>query len=242
MLVGRQEYKMLYLDEIAQFLDCFFAVNRFSEAETGGVFRPSNRRIKKLGLALEPWSNLQAWSVEQQLDALFLHRPWRLEEGQLPSDVGILSYHLPFDERLTLGFNDRLAQVLTMSALEVLGKKENRPIGMIGKVSVQDFTAVRTAIKEVFGGFDAIQIGDITEVQTIAVVGAMTDALVREAALGGADVYITGQLRKPAHTAVLETGINVIAVGHRRCEEWGLRSLAGVLRERWYDLEVFLPL
>lgn len=74
----------------------------------------------------------------------------------------------------------------------------------------------------------------------MAVVGAMTDALVREAALRGADLYITGQLRKPALSAVKETGIAVVAAGHRRCEEWGLKALAGVLRERWFELEVVL--
>ena len=83
--------------------------------------------------------------------------------------------------------------------------------------------------------------GVCREVSRVAVVGAMTDALVREAASRGADVYTTGQLRQPAQAAVLETGIGVVGVGHRRCEEWGLRALAGVLCERWSRLEVILP-
>lgn len=53
-------------------------------------------------------------------------------------------------------------------------------------------------------------------------------------------IYITGQLRQPAQAAVLETGISVVGVGHHRCEQWGLRALAGVLRERWSRLEVVL--
>jgi hypothetical protein len=66
------------------------------------------------------------------------------------------SYHLAFDERLTLGFNPRLPETPGMSAVE----------------------------------------------------------------------------------AVLKTGIAVIAVGHRRCKELGLRALAGVMRERWSGLKV----
>ncbi len=38
-----------------------------------------------------------------------------------------------------------------------------------------------------------------------------------------------------------ETRNGAIAVGHRRSEEWGLRAIAGVLRERWSRLEVVLP-
>jgi putative NIF3 family GTP cyclohydrolase 1 type 2 len=48
-------------------------------------------------------------------------------------------------------------------------------------------------------------------------------------------------LRKPAQAAVLETGIGIVGVGHRRCEEWGLRAMSGLLRERWSRLEVILP-
>lgn len=74
----------------------------------------------------------------------------------------------------------------------------------------------------------------------VAVVGAMTDALVREAADRGAQIYVTGQYRQPAREAVRETGIGVIAVGHRRSEIWGLRALAGVIRERWSMIEVIV--
>ena len=70
--------------------------------------------------------------------------------------------------------------------------------------------------------------------------GAMNDALVREADARGARVYVTGQWRVPATEAVNETGIGVVCVGHRRSEEWGLRALAGLLRERWATLRVIV--
>ena len=88
---------------------------------------------------------------------------------------------------------------------------------------------------------DEVHGGGQSEVKRVAVVGAMTDALVREAASRGADLYVTGQFRQPARNAVIETGINVIVVGHRRSELWGLRALAGVVRERWFRLEVIIP-
>jgi hypothetical protein len=42
--------------------------------------------------------------------------PGSCNPEQLEPDVGVISYHLAFDERLTLGFNPRLAEVLGMSA------------------------------------------------------------------------------------------------------------------------------
>ncbi|MBW4648148.1 MAG: Nif3-like dinuclear metal center hexameric protein [Kastovskya adunca ATA6-11-RM4] len=231
---------MLSLDKLAEFLNQYFAIHRFND-DPGGVYRPSNRAIQRIGLALEPWQQLPQWAEQAQLDALFLHRPWKLKLEQLKSDVGVVSYHLAFDERLTLGFNPRLADALGMSALLVIGEKEGRPIGMSGEMSPQCFTRYCRDIGEVFGGQDQTEPGECKQVSRVAVVGAMTDALVREAASRGADVYVTGQWRQSAKKAVQETGIGVVTVGHRRCEEWGLRALAGLLQERWLGLRVVLP-
>ncbi len=230
---------MISLDNIAQFLDCFFAVDRFSN-DQNGVYLPSTRPIARFGLALEPWAGLAEWASAEQLDALFLHRPWHLQPGQLPSDVGVLAYHLAFDECLTLGFNPRLATVLGMSKLEVLGEKKGRAIGMIGDIPTQSFTSYLCCTDEVFGGQEEAHAGSYAQISRIAVVNAMTDTLVREAESRGAEVYTTGQLRPAAQAAVIETGIGVVAVGHRRCEEWGLRAMSGVLCERWSKLQIVI--
>jgi len=232
---------MLRVDDLAKFLDRFLAVDRYSQEERGGVYLPSTRPISRLGLALEPWLQLPQWVEQEKLDALFLHRPWRLQPEQLAQDIGVVSYHLAFDQRLTLSFNPRLAEVLGMSALSVLGEKQGRAIGMIGDIPTQSFSSYRIYVDEVFGGHEEAHFGVKTEISRLAVVGAMTDSLVREAAARGADLYITGQLRQPAQSAIRETGISVIEVGHRRSEEWGLRAIAGVLRDRWSMLEVVLP-
>lgn len=229
---------LILLEEITEFLDQFFAVERYSQEERGGVYLPSIRPVRRLGLVLEPWTQLQEWVSTQDIDALFLHRPWKLEPEELAPDIGVISYHLPFDERLTFSFNSRLAQVLGMSGLEVLGKKDGRAIGMIGDIPTQSLAHLCNFVNQIFGGHEQVRATQSAEVTRVAVVGAMTDSLVREAVTRGVNVYITGQLRQPAEQAFLETKIGVIAVGHRRGEVWGLRSLAGVLRERWSSLEV----
>jgi putative NIF3 family GTP cyclohydrolase 1 type 2 len=234
------ECKSIVIEEITAFLDRFFAVDRFPASERGGVYLPSPCSVRRLGLALEPGIQLQKWVSNQRLDALFLHRPWKLEAKLLPADIGVISYHLPFDECLTMGYNTRLAQVLSMSDLEVLGEKENRPIGMIGKIPTQSFGCLCNSVTQVFGGQEQVLTAIHTDVTRIAVVGANTDALVREAATRGADVYITGQFRQPAIEAMRGTKIEAIAIGHRRSEAWGLRTLAGLLQERWYSLEVIV--
>jgi len=226
--------------DLEQFLNAYFAVERFGD-DQGGVYHPSERPVERIGLALEPWLQIEHWVRDARLDALFLHRPWKLEADHLPPGVGVLAYHLAFDERLTLGYNPRLADALGMTEIEVLGRKEGRPLGMLGTVQSQPLAQMRERCAAIFGGYGETVGAAEQAIQRVAVVGAMNDELVREAVRRGVHVYLTGQFRVPARPAVAQTGIAVIEVGHRRSEAWGLRALAGVLRERWVTLQVLLP-
>lgn len=227
---------MISIDELAQFLDHFFAVERYGD-DQGGVYRAAMRPVRRLGLALEPWPTIDEWADAERLDAVFLHRPWKLAPWQLP-ELGVLAYHLAFDEQLTISFNPRLADGLQLTAIETLGEKAGRPIGMIGAVPQQNFADYVALLDQVFGRHDEALTPSEEQIKRVAVVGAMTEPLVREAAERGAQLYVTGQFRQPAREAMRETGIGVIAIGHRRSEIWGLRALAGVIRERWSQIEV----
>ena len=206
-----------------------------------GMFLPPGRRdVRRLGLALEPWPGLSAWVEDERLDLLFIHRPWQLTEAQrqglAAGGVGVLAYHLAFDERLTTGLNPALAAACGWNEPEILGDKEGRPLGMVcGLPEPRAFGAEAQRLQEQFGGLEQTAPpagGSGAVVTRVAVVGAMTDALVRAAHAAGAGLYATGQWRQPARAAVRETGIGVVAIGHRRSEEWGLQTLARLLGER----------
>ena len=240
------------LTELANFLAAEFHANRYPDAEKGGIYRLSDQPVQRLGLALEPFAGLESWAGTAELDAVWLHRPWQLDLAHaLPGNVGVLYHHLPFDETLTIGFNPYLAtQLGALWPPEPLGVKpvtnnENtsqppRPIGMLIEVPTSEFDAQLMAVSTAFGGYDRAELGRQEAIVRVAVMGAMTDALVREAAGRGANLYLTGQYRKPAQDAVDETGIAVIATGHRRAERWGLRALANLLHEHYPDLSVLV--
>ncbi len=239
----------IYLNDIARFLQTELTTDRYPVSEQGGVYHASDRPVSRLGLVLEPFPELPQWLADNQFDALWLHRPWHLDLAVLSTDVGLLHHHLPFDEHLTIGFNPRLAERLNaQNPPEPLGFKQAisedgtplppRPIGMLITVPEREFDAHLYPIRDEFNGYDRAEMGRHPTISRVAVVGAMTDALVREAADRGAQLYLTGQYRKPAQEAVNEVGIAVIALGHRRTEEWGLRTLAALLQTQWPGLGV----
>jgi len=196
------------------------------------VYLASTRPIARFGLALEP-KGLARWASAEQL--MPLQSPRQLQLDQL-ADVGVVAYHLAFDECLTLGFNPRLAAVLGMSTLEV--RRERRASDrMIGNIPTQSFASY-CCIEEVFW-HEEVRACNKSEVSRVAVVGAMTNALVREAVSRGADVYITGQLRQPKPPC-LKPGL-ASSGRSSPVRGVGLRALAGVLCERWSRLEVILP-
>jgi putative NIF3 family GTP cyclohydrolase 1 type 2 len=231
---------MTSLSAIETFLNEFFQVERYPQ-ETNGVVRPTERPIKRIGIALEPFPDMANWVELEDLDALVLHRAAKLDPETFSESVGILGYHLPFDERLTLGWNLRLAEVLGITDTEVIGRKQERPLGMIGNVMKHTLDDYDQQVFTVFGGYEEVHPGVHHEIRRVAVVGAMTEALVQEASERGADLYLTGQMRQPGRAAMQNTGVGVIAVGHRRSELWGLRALAHLLQERFSDLECILP-
>jgi putative NIF3 family GTP cyclohydrolase 1 type 2 len=217
----------------------------FPAGERGGVWRAGARPVRRLGLALEPWAELGPWARAHALDALFLHRPWRLAAGVLAPDVGVVTSHLPFDERLTTGWNPRLAGRLALRALAPLGARDGRPLAMLGDWAPRSRADAIAALVAEFEGAEAVlpaddQGDDAAAVARVCVAHAMTDALVRDAAARGATLYVTGQLRRPAEAAARERGVTVVAVGHARSERWGLRTLAALLCEAFPALRVEL--
>ena len=229
----------LTLTFLATYLDNYLGSAHFLH-DQHGVYRPSQRPIKRIGLALEPWSEIGLWVREERLDALFLHRPYRLDISLLPVDVGVLSYHLAFDFNLTFGFNLRLANVLQLTNLVPFAIKDNIPLGMLGDIAPTTLDSFLQCLEEVFGAPPEVNAKYAEPVQRIAISGAMTDTLIRDAAAQNVQLYITGQFRQPARIAVQETRLTVATIGHASGEYWGLQSLASLLHERWAQLDVVI--
>ena len=227
----------LSLAAIASYLDSYLGSARFPNDQSG-IYHASTCAIRRIGLAIEPWTEIGAWVRQERLDALFLHRPWHLNIQELPDDVGVLAYHLAFDLTLTFGFNRRLADALQMAYLFPFAFKDAVPLGMIGNISPTALDTFVECLAETFGVSPVLEKKYTDTVSRIAVVGAMTDTLIRDAAAQEVQLYVTGQFRQPARGAVQETGMAVAVIGHSVGEWWGLRALAGLLRERWAHLDV----
>jgi putative NIF3 family GTP cyclohydrolase 1 type 2 len=219
------------LPELEEFLDRALQVARRDGGE--GILVPRTLPVRRFGLSLDPGVGFGAWVEEQALDAVFLHRHWRLAPEAIPPGVGVLAYHEAFDRSLALGYNPRLAEALGLADLRPLGERDGAPLGMHGTLEPRSFSALVEHVTRVFGGVEAVVPPATDKVARVAVMSAMTAALVERAAAEGVNAYLTGQMRVPAREAVARTGIGVAAMGHHRSEQWGLGALADLLRREW---------
>jgi len=61
---------------------------------------------------------------------------------------------------------------------------------------------------------------------------------IDKAADGCRVLYLTGAARQYGLDAAAKVNMPTVCVGHRACEEWGIRYLAQETRARWPELEV----
>ncbi len=193
--------------------------------------------VQKLALALEP-ADLPPIL---EADALFLHRSLRV--GERWPGLGVLGVHDGFDLALTTGPNHRLARVLGWRDVrEVVWKGELK--GITATPPQLGWDDLRAALHAELHGEDGSWppspsplSNSNTEPLRLALMNAMNPGLIEHVADGGVRVYLTGQLRPSASAAAHARGMGVIALGHRRSEEWGLRRLAAELCAAFPDLQ-----
>ncbi len=207
------------------------AARYHAEGDPAGVWIASDRAVHRLGVSLTADRRPDGW-LPEGVDALLVHRPFGLWPARLPPGVGVLAVHRALDDRLATGHNPALAAEIGMTLDDDPLMRDGTIIGMTGALDDAEARIIAA-----FGGLEATA-GEPDTTGRVAVVGAMTDALVREAAARGVGLYVTGQMRGPAAEAVRLTGMRVVAVGQDRSERWGLRHLARVLADTFPGLDV----
>ena len=224
------------LADLATTLAPYVDAERYTrEGDPAGVWIASDRPVHCLGLRLDAGRAPYGW-LRADVGALLVHRPFGLWPAHLPAGLGVLAVHRALDDRFATGHNPALADDLGLALDAEPLHRGGAGVGMIGTL---DGTAADAEARVVaaFGGAEATA-GEPEASGRVAVVGAMTETLVRDAAARGVGLYVTGQMRPPAMEAVGQTGMRVVAVGQGRSERWGLRHVGGLLAAAFPGLAV----
>ena len=197
--------------------------------------------ISHLTLALDARALGTTAESEPESAAVFLHRPFDLPAG-VWANAPVFASHRGLDAHLSVGWNPALQKNLSLKDVVLLWRDGDQntahPIGIVGDLKqAASFHQLLNGLSLVFGGMEAALINGQNRISRLAVVGAMTPDLIRQASASGAQGYLTGQVRDVARSEAERLGVAVYATGHKRAEIWGLKQLARELKESFPDLQ-----
>lgn len=171
----------------------------------------------------------------------------------------MLQSHVRFDEILTTGWNEAFADEHLISrdgriCIKGYKNKPERRIGLVGQLtSGMDASIYARMLSHAFNGHEALSIPQAEDslqpqIHALATLNAFTPEVIERVAAAitqldaKADntICLTGAVRDPGMEEARKLGMSVIAVGHQRCEYWGIRYLERIARQRFPDLEILI--
>ena len=182
--------------------------------------------VKRVLVALDATESVIDYAIEGEFDLIITHHPLifkplasvtddshiaRKVIKLIESGISVLSFHTRAD-KVEGGVNDILADLVGVFDTHPFGEGG---IGRMGEIeeemSLEDFAAtVKLSL-----GADSVRFADAyNPVKRVALVGGDGKDFVKDAALHGADTYLSGRISYNIMEEAMEMGINLIEAGH----------------------------
>ncbi len=145
----------------------------------------------------------------------------------IKNGISVISMHLNFDAAPE-GIDYHLMRGLGGSECEVLAPVSGGGYGRLYKVEKQLFSDYFKKVCKEFNTNRALAYGDdkkaITRVASFCGAGC-DDRAIKFAANGGADVFVSSDMKHHEITALVQRGINVIHLTHYSAENYGFEKI-----------------
>ena len=182
--------------------------------------------VKRVLVALDATESVIDYAIEGDFDLIITHHPLIFkplasvtDDGHIArkiiklieSGISVLSFHTRAD-KVEGGVNDILADLVGVFDTHQFGEGG---IGRIGEIeeemSLEDFAGtVKLSL-----GADSVRFADAyIPVKRVALVGGDGKDFVKDAALHGADTYLSGRISYNLMEEAMEMGVNLIEAGH----------------------------
>ncbi len=243
----------LSITELTNYLDSFLESALFQEKTYNGLQVTTHAPIKKIATAVSVSREVITMAIEEKAQALIVHHGlFRKDDAHplvgilhervkllLDNNIALLCYHLPLDAHRTIGNNWKAARDLGLQNLQPFLELGGIAIGVVGEIQEASFESFKLLIEQYYQR-TAWEVKIKPTVKKVAIVSGGAERFLKEAALAGADCYITGRVDEPVWDDAHEHGISYIGVGHYGSETVGVKALAQHLEERFSIPSVFL--
>ncbi|HEX4879622.1 MAG TPA: Nif3-like dinuclear metal center hexameric protein [Limnobacter sp.] len=219
---------------------------RMSDYCPNGLQLEGKPRIERLITGVTASKALIDLAIEKEADAILVHHGlmWKGDpqvltgfrkarlQAAMAHNLNVFAYHLPLDKHPQLGNNAQLGAMLGWPSLRVVGDKGLVHVSELERaLPLGDLVA---RVQAVLGHRVQVEgAGDLSRaVRTVSWCTGGAPGYVEEAALCGADLYLTGELSEPAVHVARETGVALLGAGHHATERCGVKALGEWIASR----------
>jgi len=244
------------LRDILEEIDRILRPDRFEDYCVNGLQVPGAESVASVASGVSAHAELFERAAAERVQLLVVHHGLFWGAGVRAMDVplrnrlkllldagiALAAYHLPLDAHPDLGNNALLARALGAGELVPFGLHHGEPIGFLARLPGDGLAA-----GELFA-----RVADITSreplvfdwgparVRRVAIVSGAGADFLADAALAGADAFLTGEPAERVMAQARESGVHFIAAGHYATETFGIRRLGEQIAERFGLRHVFL--
>ncbi len=241
------------LAELHTTINSLLRTEQFKDYAPNGLQVEGRSEVRKIVSGVTASRELIEAAIEVGADAILVHHGyfWRGEEQAivgikrkriellLNNEVSLLAYHLPLDAHPEFGNNVQLGARLGLIQTGDLGKQNNHPIGLVGRLSepmsVAEFSSLIAGclarepqvIKSDEGA---------AKIETVAWCTGAAQSYIELAVAAGVDAYLSGEISEPTVHIAREAGMHYFGAGHHATERYGIQALAKHLQEM-FNLE-----
>lgn len=146
----------------------------------------------------------------------------------LENDLNLAGYHLPLDAHPVIGNNISLSRLLGLRKIQPLD------VGFVGELGKEmPFEQFNALVERQLCTHNFAIAAGKKKVKKAAVISGGSSPDFEKAALAGADVFVSGDVREEVVRKIEEVGINFIDAGHYNTEKEGIRKLGELLAEKF---------
>ena len=217
----------------------------------------SDKSVRKILVALDPFTHVCREAQQWGADLLVTHHAliWKPdfitdkdEQGRntlylIENGIAHINAHTNLD-CAPGGVNDRLAEVLGLSDVQVLNPagtdEQGNPYGLIriGTVSEQSLSQFLSTVKTTLGCEGLRYVHARDAVRKVAVGGGSCSGALWDVAAAGCDTFVTADIRYNTFHDAMTAGVNLIDAGHFHTENPIVAVVAKKIAAAFPEIEV----
>lgn len=226
-------------------LDALLNIASIPDISCNGLQCDGKNEIKKIGLAVDACMQTYKQAVEKNCDIVIVHHGfiwdglksitgviYKQLKFAIDHKLNVYAAHLPLDLHPDLGNNIHLSKILGLTDIKPFGEYHGTMVGFSGKLKkgLSNEEIGKIFQKKIGGTPTFLPFGKEKNTSIAIVSGACPEAL-HETIKKEIDCFITGEGTHWNHHVALESGINVIFLGHYHSEQHGVMALGKHLEE-----------